>query len=180
MKDLEKYIKEKRLLLDTDLPREGHEKRFMQKLQLQRQPVRRLNIRHALQVAASIAIIITSGLVIVKLNKSGDKMAQKEIPAAIMEADIYYTSQMNAKYDQIRGFSFDSSEEKAVLLYELQDLDAYHQQLMNDLKENPDDGRVINALIRHYQIKLEIMDQIIIQLNQFKSETSENHENKEI
>ena len=178
MKELEKYIKEKRLLLDTDHPREGHEKRFMQKLQ--RQPVRRLNIRHALQVAASVAIIITSGLVIIKLNKSGDKMAQREIPAAVIEADIYYTSQVNARYDQIRDFSFDSSEEKAVLLDELQDLDTYHHQLMNDLEANPDDGRVINALIRHYQIKLEIMDQIIIQLDQIKSETSKNHENKTI
>ena len=178
MKDLEKYIKEKRLLLDTDHPREGHEKRFMQKLQ--QQPVRRLNIRHALQVAASVAIIITSGLVIIKLNKSGDKMAQREIPAAVIEADIYYTSQVNARYDQIRDFSFDSSEEKAVLLDELQDLDTYHHQLMNDLEANPDDGRVINALIRHYQIKLEIMDQIIIQLDQIKSETSKNHENKTI
>lgn len=178
MKDLEKYIKEKRLLLDTDHPREGHEKRFMQKLQ--QQPVRRLNIRHALQVAASVAIIITSGLVIIKLNKSGDKMAQREIPAAVMEADIYYTSQVNARYDQIRDFSFDNSAEKAVLLDELKDLDVYQQQLMSDMEANPDDGRVINALIRHYQIKLEIMDQIIIQLNQIKSETSENHENKEI
>ena len=178
MKDFEEHIKEQRLLLDSEHPREGHEKRFMQKLG--RQPVRKFNFRHALQVAASIAIIITSGLVIVKLNKSGNKMAQKEIPAAIVEADIYYTSQVNARYEQIRDFSFESSEEKAVLLDELKDLDIYHQQLMTDLEANPDDGRVINALIRHFQIKLEIMDQIIIQLNQIKSETSENHENASV
>ena len=178
MKDFEKHIEEQRLLLDSDHPREGHEQRFMHKLE--KQPTRRFNIRHALQVAASIAIIITSGLVIVKLSKSGDKMAQKEIPATIMEADQYYTSQVNARYNQIRDFSFHSSEEKAVLLDELKDLDAFHQQLMSDLEANPDDGRVINSLIRHYQIKLEIMDQIIIQLNQIKTETSENHENTNI
>ena len=93
---------------------------------------------------------------------------------------MYYTSQVNARYDQISGFSFDNSEEKAVLLNELNDLDTFHQQLMRDLEANPDDGRVINALIRHYQIKLEVMDQIIIQLNQIKSETTENHENESI
>lgn len=178
MTDFEKHIKEKRLLLDTDHPREGHEKRFMQKLE--RQPVRRLNIRHVLQVAASLAIILASGIVIVNLDKSGDKMAQKEVPAAIMEADLYFTSQVNARYDQISEFSFDDSEEKAILLNELNDLDAHHHQLMSDLEANPDDGRVINALIRHYQIKLEVMDQIIIQLNQIKLETSENHENASI
>ena len=178
MVDFEKHIKEQRLLLDTDHPREGHEKRFMQKLE--RQPVRRLNIRHVLQVAASLAIILASGIVIVNLDKSGNKMAQKEVPTAIMEADFYFTSQVNARYDQIREFSFDDSEEKAILLNELNDLDVHHHQLMSDLEANPDDGRVINALIRHYQIKLEVMDQIIIQLNQIKSETSENYENASI
>jgi len=178
MKDLEEYMKEHRLLFDSDHPREGHENRFRQKME--RQPARKINFRHALQIAASLAIIITSGLVIVTLNKSGDKMAQKEIPAAVMEAEIYYTSQANDKYDQIREFSFDSSEEKVVLLDELKDLDAYHQQLITDLVAHPNDDRVISALIRHYQIKLEIMDQIIIQLNQIKSETSGNYENESI
>ena len=32
MNNLEKQIKEQRLLLDSDLPREGHEERFLQKL----------------------------------------------------------------------------------------------------------------------------------------------------
>jgi hypothetical protein len=178
MVDLEKHIKEQRLLLDTDHPREGHEKRFKQKLE--RQPVRRFNIRHVLQVAASLAIIIASGIVLVKLEKDGNKMAQKGIPEAVMEADLYFTSQVNQRYDQIRAFSFGDSEEKAVLLDELDDLDAHHHQLMSDLEANPDDGRVINALIRHYQIKLEVMDQIIKQLNQIKSETSEDHENASI
>ena len=51
---------------------------------------------------------------------------------------------------------------------------------MEDLEANPDDERVINALIRHYQVKLDVMDQIIIQLNQVKSEISENHEKESI
>ena len=50
------------------------------------------------------------------------------------------------------------------------------QQLMKDLEANPNDERVVNALIRHYQLKLEVMDQIITQLNQVKSEISENYE----
>ncbi|MCK5135051.1 MAG: hypothetical protein KAR19_04625 [Bacteroidales bacterium] len=178
MVDLEKHIKEQRLLFDTDKPRDGHEERFMQKLDWQ--PVRRINFRHVLQVAASVAIILTSAFVLIKQNKSGSKTAQREIPAAVLEADNYFATQVNARYDQIQDFNFESSEEKAVLLDELKDLDAYHQQLMSDLKANPDDGRVINALIRQYQIKLEVMDQIIYQLNLFKTKTSENHEKESV
>jgi hypothetical protein len=172
MKDLERHISDIRDELDSDQPRVGHDTRFLQKLD--RGP-RQMNFRQILQIAASVAILVTSGLVLVKLNKSGDKMVAEEIPASVVEADFYYTSQVNARYDKIQSFSFENAEEKAVLLDELDDLDGFYQQLMNDLKANPEDDRVINALIRHYQIKLEVMDQIIIQLNQIKSETNQNH-----
>lgn len=181
MTDFEKHIKEQRMQLDSDRPREGHEERFLQKLdRLPDAPVRRIRFRHALQVAASLAIILTSAVVLLRQLGSEDQMAAKEIAPAVMEADYYYASQVDAKYDQISEFSFENEEEKTVLLNELKGLESYHQQLMDDLEANPDDDRVINALIRHYQVKLEVMDQIIIQLNQVKSETSENHENANI
>ncbi len=178
MINLEEHIREMRESLDNEQPREGHEERFLQKLYSR--PVRKLKVRHVLQIAASVAILITSGIVLVRISTSGDKVAGREIPASVVEADLYYTSQMDARYEQIRSFNFEDMEEKTVLLDELKDLDEYRQQLMNDLEANPEDDRVINALIRHYQIKLEIMDQIIIQLNQIKSETSPNHENESV
>jgi hypothetical protein len=178
MINLEEHIRNQRNQFDSDHPRAGHEERFLQKLQ--GRPVRRLELRHVLQIAASVAILITSGIVLVKVNKSGDKVARQEIPATVMEADMYYTSQLNARYEQIMGFSFDNDEEKTLLLDELKDLDEYQHQLMSDLEANPDDDRVVSALIRHYQVKLEIMDQIIIQLNQIKSEIKPNQENESI
>ncbi len=182
MNDIEKQIKEQRLLLDSDEPRKGHEDRFLQKLERlpERSPVRRIRFRHAIQVAASVAIILTSAILLVKKDKSGSKVAQREIPEAVMEADIYYTSQVDARYNEIRDFDFSDEEEKALLLDEMKDLESYHQQLMKDLKANPDDDRVVSALIRHYQLKLEVMDQIITQLNQVKSEISENYEKESI
>ena len=180
MTDFEKYIKEQRMQLDSDHPRKGHEERFLQKLdRLSDAPVRKIRFRHALQVAASLAIILTSAVLLIR-HSGGDELAGKEIPAGMMEADIYYASQVNEKYDQISEFSFENEEEKTVLLDELKGLEFYHQQLMDDLEANPDDDRVINALIRHYQVKLEVMDQIIIQLNQVKSEISENYEKESI
>ena len=178
MIDFEKHIRDQRSELDSDLPREGHEARFMKKLE--RRPRRKIHLRHGLQIAASIAVILASAFVLVQQNKSGSKVADTEMPAAVLEADDYYSSQVNLRYEQIRQFDFESSEEKAVLLDELKDLDTYHQQLMNDLEANPDDDRVISALIRHYQMKLEVMDQIIDQLNQFKTEMNNNDEKENV
>jgi len=182
MSNIEKQIKEQRLLLDSDRPREGHEDRFQQKLERlpKRGPVRRIRFRHAIQVAASVAIILTSAVLLVRQDKSGSQVAQQEIPAAVMEADFYYASQVDARYNEIQDFDFSDAEEKSVLLDELKGLESLHKQLMKDLEANPDDDRVVSALIRHYQLKLEVMDQIITQLNQVKSEISENYEKESI
>ena len=74
MINLEKHIKEQRLLIDSDSPREGHEERFLQKLgrDVDSHPVRKFNFRHGLQIAASIAIILTSAIVLMKQNRSGE------------------------------------------------------------------------------------------------------------
>lgn len=178
MVDLEKHIKEQRLLLDAEKPREGHEDRFRQKLGYE--PARRINFRHVLQVAASIAVILASALVLIRTNKSGDKVAINEIPASVLEADQYYTTQVDQRVDQIRAFTFDNVNEKDILLEELEEMNTYQQQLMNDLEANPDDERVINAMIKHYQLKLDVMDQIIYQLNQLKTETDKDNEKKSI
>ena len=182
MSNIEKQIKEQKLLLDSDRPREGHEDRFRQKLErLPKQvPVRRIRFRHAIQVAASVAIILTSAIVLVRTDKSGNKVAQQEIPAAVLEADFYYASQVDARYNEIRDFDFNDEGEKALLLDELKELESYHKQLMKDLEANPDDDRVVSALIRHYQMKREGRDQIIMQWNQVKSEISENYEKESI
>lgn len=178
MIDLEQYIRKQRSKLDSDRPREGHEERFLRRLESQ--PDRRVNFRHVLQIAASVAIILASAIVIVQQNRSGKITAENEILESILEADQYYTTQVSQRYHQIQEFNFDNPEEKAMLLDELKDLDTYHQQLMDDLEANPSDDRVIHALIRHYQMKLDIMDQIIYQLNQLKTETENQHEKKSV
>lgn len=178
MIDLEKHIKEQRLLMDSEQPRAGHEGRFREKMAFK--PARKVNFRHALQIAASIAVILASAIVLIRSNKSGDKIAGMELPASVIEADRYYTTQVDQKVDQIRQFDFENAEEKTVLLDELEELNGYQQQLLEDLEANPNDERVINALIKHYQLKLAVMDQIIYQLNQLKTETVKEDEKKSI
>ncbi len=89
-------------------PAMGHEDRFRQKLAYQ--PARKVNFRHVLQIAASIAVILASAFVLIRTNRSGDKVAVHEIPASVMEADQYYSTQVNHKVDQIRQFDFDNDE----------------------------------------------------------------------
>ena len=168
-----------RAAFDSDEPGREHFDRFNERLSA-RKPGRTIRVRHVLQVAASIAVILASAWVIFDKSKSGDKVAATDMPAEVFEAEVYYMRQVDDKYREIEGFQFDSDQEKALLLEELKDLDVYQQKLISDLEANPTDERVINAMIRHYQLKLEIMDQIIDQLNQIKYHNTEKNENANI
>ena len=178
MSDLEKYIIENREKLTTDEPDTGHFDRFSAKLQEGKRPVRKVRFRHVLQIAASVAILLSSGIVIVKSSKGKAKMAVIEVPEQYRETQDYYVHQVNSRYNEIESINFSEEEEKEMLLKELQEMDTFYQDLLVELNANPGDERVISALIKHYQMKMLVMDQIIEQLKEFNQAKSKNNEAK--
>ena len=80
-----------------------------------------------------MAIILSSAILLFRSYEGEDKLAKEEIPEVIMEANVYFASQVDARYDEIKEFEFNDKEEKDLLLKELQDLESYHQQLLIDL-----------------------------------------------
>ncbi len=179
MNELEQYIRENREAFSDEEPAGGHKDRFREKLTGQPK-TRRVTFRYAMQIAASLAVIIAAGIVIVKTSKSGDKMAAVNLPAEVEEARNYYVRQVNDRYEQINTYDFDSGKEKEMLLEELKEMDSYYRQLLEDLNANPGDERAIQALIHHYQMKVSVMDQIIQQLDQINTQKSTNNENSSV
>ena len=179
MIDLEKHIKEQRMLLDSDSPLRDMRNVFVRNFPIQ-----------AVEEGEFPACLADSCLHCqypclgvyddTQLPKVEIKWLCTRFPHRLLEADQYYSTQVDHRVDQIRQFDFNNEEEKTVLLNELEELDTYQQQLMKDLEANPDDERVINALINHYQMKLDVMDQIIYQLNQLKTETDKNNEKESV
>lgn len=180
MSDLEKYIMENREKFSDEEPGAGHSGRFGEKLRSGRRPSRKVRFRHILQVAASVAILIASGVVIVKSNQGSGKTAAVEIPEQYQEAYDYYVNQVNYRYDEISSFNFTEEEQKEMLMNELSEMDTYYQDLLKELDAQPGDERVINALIRHYQMKVSVMDRIIEQLNQINDINKKENENTSI
>jgi len=188
MSDLEKYIMENRDRLSADEPGIGHAGRFRDRLKAGRdsgqkpeQRVgRRLRFRHVMQIAASFAVIIASGVVIVKSNQGSGKTAAVELPEEYREAYEYYVSEASQRFDEISSFRFSEQEQQDLLLEELTEMDQYHQELLEELEAQPGDERVISALIHHYKLKLSVMDRIISQLNQIQKHNTEQNESTSI
>jgi hypothetical protein len=50
-------------------------------------------------------------------------------------------------------------------------MDSTYVELQKELKANPNDQRIVDAMIKHYQSKIEVMSYLLDQLKQIKAET---------
>jgi len=62
---------------------------------------------------------------------------------------------------------------------EIRSMDSVYVQLQKELRANPGDERIINAMIEHYQTKIEVMGFIVNQLKTIRNENSNSTQNEE-
>jgi hypothetical protein len=185
MNDLEKHIRKNRDRFDAYEPSDGHMERFRAKIN----PARITfysRIPYGLKVAVILLLVaITSVLVYEQAQRyyiSRTKPLEQILPGEFLEAQVYYTSQIKQKHSEINRLNLSEPDTKNLMMKELEEMDRLFYSLMKDLKTNPSDERILSAMIEHYQVKLEIMSQIIRQLektNQLKS-TYKSHDETEI
>lgn len=188
MKNLEKTVNENRSLFDSFKPDEGHFVRFEHRLnQLHKSKSKTFTLGFILKAAVITLLVVLSGLWIYDNTfttpaiKKG--IALREISPEYNEVEMYYTRLVNQKYNEINEYSFIDGKQKKMLMHELNEMDFIYENLKKDLILNPNDDRVINAMIQHYQLKVEVMNQILGQLQQVKNmeqEKSENYESTKI
>ena len=177
MNELEKLIQTNRDKFNDLEPGEGHFDRFQQKLNQYHRTRRSFPWGALLKAAAVAVLVVLSGLWVydnIHDRPSPQRMALEKVSPEVREAHLYYTSLMHKKYEQIRQFDFKSEDQKEMLLQELKEMDAIYTNIRDDLRANPNDPRVVSALIKHYQMKLEVMNQIVNQLEKFKEPTDIN------
>ena len=186
MKNLEKIIQENRSAFDSFEPDEGHFDRFELKLKNMNKKQKTFTIGYILKAAVVALLVVLSGLYIYETfspSKIKQGIALSEVSPEYNEVEIYYTKLVSQKYNEISQCQFFDSTQKNRLMKELGEMDLIYENLKKDLITNPNDERVINAMIQHYQLKVEVMSQILNQLQQAKNinqQKSEYYESTEI
>ncbi|MFC2115817.1 hypothetical protein ACFLTU_05040 [Bacteroidota bacterium] len=185
MNKLDNYIQTNRDKIDGFEPSEGHMEKFRKKLYPAPIPFY-ARLPYGLKVAAVLLLVAISSVLIYEQSKlfyiSRHKTLQENVPGEFGEAQIYYTSLIDEKHSEIDQMNISDPEQKELLMKELVEMDRLFHNIQEDLKTNPKDERILSAMITHYQMKLEVMGQILYQLenaNQLNS-TQKSHENTEI
>ena len=181
MKSIEKIIKENKEFFNSSEPAKGHFERFKNKLKnFSRRGVfqtkKIISISYLLK-AASVAVLITLSTLWAYNKLSTDKIlsdkstshigrqkgiALKDISPEYEEVEIYYSSLVNSKLNNLlqRFKTDDDLEEKQEILEELSEFDSLYTNLQAELQANPNNERIINAMIENYQLKAEIIDRV--------------------
>ena len=199
MDELKSFFEQNRNLFDTEEPLAGHFERFQQRLEAEHKQRNRFNYRRIFYVAASVVVaVVVSVEALSLLLGKGVETIQNEVAELNIdstnefvrqttqnvksklnpeyrETQKYYITEVDNRLDQIKATSMDE-EQKAELLKELSEMDELFAKLQKELKSSPDNQVLIEAMINHYKMKIEVMNQIINNLNSIKTLNTQHNE----
>ena len=162
MRKLEDIIRENTGFFDSEEPSAIHFEKFLMKLDNSHRNVKKERyiriLTHAASVAAVFLLIVS--IILLRKQSSDDTISQK-LPAEVTEIENYFQYQIESSLRTLNSSLENCPVQKQNLQSCFKELDKSFKTIQSDLKENPGDERILNALINHYQTKLEIMEQII-------------------
>ena len=145
--------------------------------------------RVALQAAAVVVIFVSSYYFhdFMQNRKTGKNLASTETTTEgkeqyidLMEAEVYYTSMIDTKKDEIFILAASNPQLRDEVNNELSELDEDFKKMKEDLRDNADNEEVIAAMIQNYRLKLRILEETLEQLQQSNNEKSKKNENNKV
>jgi len=91
----------------------------------------------------------------------------------MIETEVYYASQIESRKEEFFALASDKPLLRKEINDELIDLDKEFNMLKEDLRDNANNEEVIAAMIQNYRIKLEILEDIMMQLQRKKNNNSD-------
>lgn len=179
MDKLEKFILDNKEEMDMFEPNEN----IWEKIEKREKQtkIRKINWKSVLSKAAAILIIFSLSFLLQEYLHYGNKnelvdvkdnnqiSAEIQIPE-LVEAEIYYSVEVEKKMGEVMKFTKSYPDLKTELEIDMAELDSIYNELKNDLKDNADNEEVVNAMIQNYRIKLQILEDILIQLQRMNNE----------
>jgi hypothetical protein len=172
MSMLEEKIRKNRDLFDGSEPSEGHFARFQSKLDSLNEELPRVRPWYygkIFRVAAVIIVLLGVTLTIVLYNPSlvTNRVAAGTLPQEIQEARMYYDKLAEEKLQKINQCAASTSEASYIqklVVNEIILLDSSSVKLEQELQSDKENKRLINALIRNYKTKSDLLDDILNRL----------------
>ncbi len=165
-------------------PNEGHFERFEARLIKSASKRNFFSVSNFLKYAAILIIVLLSANLYIGMRNN--KPAVQQVVAQnsdLGEASVYYTGKINTGINDLEKMAKEgigSKQEILQIKQELSSMDSLFMNLQQEYAANPNDERIINAMIEYYQTKLDIVNTIKTDLENIKQLKNKQHENTEI
>jgi hypothetical protein len=127
--------------------------------------------RKWMSIAAMIVVIFGTAIVLFKpaYRWSGKNNGKEDVLAQnpqLKETEIYYSQLVNSLYKEAAPLLTKNPEVREELNNDLSQLDSICADLKKDLKDNISNQEVMEALIRNYRIKINILEDMLTVLKE--------------
>jgi hypothetical protein len=182
---LEKAIRENKGAFEEDAPL-GHFERFEAKLDEEFKQKNKNNRKIYLQIAAALVFALLLGNQLRMYLAQPHQQPQPAPPANLAsvspeygEVEFYFTSTIGQslnEWEKLSKAGVISEENQQLMAKEMEEFDKMEAQLQKELNANPDDQRVIDAMLEYYQAKLSVITLIIDKLKEVKQQKTTDNE----
>lgn len=169
---------------DIETPKNGHEHRFLQKLNAQNNDTvvslnktksKMISWWKPLSIAASLVFLITMGI---KFSTSIQQQNIAEVPEEIEKAQFYFTSLINNEIEKINAEA--TPDTKKIIedaMKQIKKLEENYTHLQKDLLENGNSKQILHAMITNFQTRINLLEEVLKQIENVKKLKNLEHEN---
>jgi hypothetical protein len=158
---------------DFDQPNTGHEKRFERKLNRQK-PTHQKTSWKWLSVAASVVLILGFWL---GSNHEKRQIELADVSPKMEEVQNYFVSTINRELKTLeKNRSLNTETIIEETLNELEELEDNYKLFIKELNNTGNTTKIINAMIKNYQHRLEILENVLQQIEQIKNPNLLDHD----
>jgi len=166
---------------DTEEPKEGHELRFIEKLNGDQKVVdlnrKRISWWKPLSIAASIAIILFVGIGFFNNSQSVEQQVA-EISPEVANTQFYFASLIE---EQVKVLESENTPETqkiiADTMEQLAKLETNHKNLENDLLNGGNSKLILSAMITNFQTRIDLLEEVMNKIESIKTLNKFNDEN---
>jgi hypothetical protein len=158
---------------DFQEPISGHEKRFERKLKYTQTNKNKTSWKW-LSVAASVVLIFGFWL---GSNHEKKQLELADISPKMEEVQNYFVSTINQELKSLeKNRSLDTETVIEEALDQLEELEDNYNMFIVELNTTGNKSKIINAMIKNYQQRLEILQNVLEQIEQIKNPNLLNNE----
>ena len=157
---------------DVDVPRLGHFNRFEERLNPQKRKAKFST--KWMGVAASIILIVG---VWIGTNLQQQPLLLADVSPEMQETELFFVTTIKQELKEIEKFRNPATERVIEdALYQLENLDDEYKKLVIDLNKSFNDKRIVFAMIKNYQNRIEILQNVLLQIDEIKNLKTNNNE----